>query len=486
MVTPQLDCTFWYLLRWQRLSSHGSSLCQSCLCHDFWRSPARPVLACYHLQPDCSIFLSNSRDLQLTKYFWILLQSKWNSVRPSFPLSSFWRVLRCSQKQVSVHWNGSSNCIILTYAEDTSSRLTMRWPVSLLKPSVLMSHPRMCLERLKIITLSWKTASYLRVPSTHSWRQCCLEFWLIQRPIPPCPVWKMWKVMFDLQLPGLTGNSCFIPHIASNLLEDAFEIWIDITLRNRLLRDREREIWTMASEIAEKMKYVTPVYHTSSIWASMSSSSGLKKKCTWESSQTSGNAQLEQNLFVCGWKRVRPRTLPTSCTSLLCHSYLVWACFSENTLRMKRPFLWGWKVEGMTAYSPGGSLKRSHTSRVLMKVLLMATARCRSRTSGPRWTLLRPWSWGRPGKVLKGEPESTFIAFYHMIKNNSNTLDSEADYSVTHGGDCWSGECNTYLLWHLQTENRQFFIYFFKKENFLKIFIQKNLNWSVTLFGDTL
>lgn len=52
----------------------------------------------------------------------------------------------------------------------------------------------------------------------------------------------MWKVTFDLQLPGFTGNSCFIPHIASNLLEDPFEIWIDITLRNRLLREREKNM----------------------------------------------------------------------------------------------------------------------------------------------------------------------------------------------------------------------------------------------------
>lgn len=40
------------------------------------------------------------------------------------------------------------------YEEDTSSRLMMRWPVSRLKPSVLMSHPKMCLKWLKMIMLS--------------------------------------------------------------------------------------------------------------------------------------------------------------------------------------------------------------------------------------------------------------------------------------------------------------------------------------------
>lgn len=34
----------------------------------------------------------------------------------------------------------------------------------------------------------------------------------------------------------------------------------------------------------------------------------------------------------------------------------------------KSPLRWGSKVEGMIRYSPGGSLKREHTSRRLMKV----------------------------------------------------------------------------------------------------------------------
>lgn len=116
-------------------------------------STARSIHICVH-----------SRDLLLTKYFWILLQSKWNSIRPNFPLSSFWRALRVTQEEVNIHLNSSSNWIISMYVEDTSSRLIMRWPVSRLKPSVLMSHPKMCLEGLKIIMLSWKTALYLRVP----------------------------------------------------------------------------------------------------------------------------------------------------------------------------------------------------------------------------------------------------------------------------------------------------------------------------------
>lgn len=52
----------------------------------------------------------------------------------------------------------------------------------------------------------------------------------------------MWKVIFDIQLPGFTVNSCVITHIASNMLEDCFEIGIDITLRNRLLREREKNV----------------------------------------------------------------------------------------------------------------------------------------------------------------------------------------------------------------------------------------------------
>lgn len=43
----------------------------------------------------------------LTKYFWILFQSKWNSIRPSFPLSSFWNVLKFIQKEKHVYFEGS-------------------------------------------------------------------------------------------------------------------------------------------------------------------------------------------------------------------------------------------------------------------------------------------------------------------------------------------------------------------------------------------
>lgn len=47
---------------------------------------------------------------------------------------------------------------------DTSSRLMMRWPVSRLKPSVLMSHPEMCLKWLKMLTLNRNTAPYPSAP----------------------------------------------------------------------------------------------------------------------------------------------------------------------------------------------------------------------------------------------------------------------------------------------------------------------------------
>lgn len=86
------------------------------------------------------------------------------------------------------------------------------------------------------------------------------------------------------------------------------------------------------------------------------------------------------------------KTCALALTWLVLHRYLVSASFSEKTLRTKLPFLWAGKVEGMMAYSPGGSLKRWHTSRVLMKVL-MATWFWRSSTSGPRWTLLEPLYW---------------------------------------------------------------------------------------------
>lgn len=222
---------------------------------------------------------------------------------------------------------------------------------------------------------------------THSETQSCSEFGLIQRLTPPYPVWIMWKVIFDLQfLQGIAVNSYSFTHISSNMLEDLFESWIDITLRDCHLCEGERKTWTLASEIAEKLKYRTQVFHTSSISASTSSSSGLNKKCT-----TWAHSVGVQSNNMCSVSD--PPPILTFRASLLYHRYLVLACFSENTLRMKLPFLWGLKVEGMMAYSPGGSLKRLQTSRVLMKSLLMATGRCRSRTSGPRWTFLRPLSW---------------------------------------------------------------------------------------------
>lgn len=143
----------------------------------------------------------------------------------------------------------------------------------------------------------------------------------------------------------------------------------------------------------------------------MSSSRGLKKqKCTaWAHSVGVQETHLQYVLTVkwrlfCDQSELSPldgcisSEVYRSVCVWLWHRYLVAACFSENTLRMKLPFLWGWKVEGTMAYSPGGSLKRSHTSRVLMKLPLMATALCRSRTSGPRWTLLRPLSWTLAGE----------------------------------------------------------------------------------------
>lgn len=145
--------------------------------------------------------------------------------------------------------------------------------------------------------------------------------------------------------------------------------------------------------------------------------------------------------------------LLTSCTSLLYHSYLVLACFSENTLRMKLPFLWGWKVEGIMAYSPGGSLKRSHTSRVLMNVLLMATACCCSRISGPRWTLPRPWSWGWPGRC--SNISQSHISLYFIKWQQQHSW-----FWSRHFSHWWYRQ--TYLFWHLQTGNRQgFFVCLF-------------------------
>lgn len=48
------------------------------------------------------------------------------------------------------------------------------------------------------------------------------------------------------------------------------------------------------------------------------------------------------------------------------------AFFSENSLTRKSASWWGWKVVGTSRYSPGGSVNRSDTSRVLMYVLLRA------------------------------------------------------------------------------------------------------------------
>lgn len=112
------------------------------------------------------------------------------------------------------------------------------------------------------------------------------------------------------------------------------------------------------------------------------------------------------------------------------HRYLVLASFSENTLRTNFPFLWGWKVEGMMAYSPGGSLKRSHTSRVLMKVLLIATAFWRSNTSGPRRMLQRPLYL-----------EEKVLFFFSSFLYTSLSLKWRRESWKTNQTQTWSGTC---------------------------------------------
>lgn len=66
------------------------------------------------------------------------------------------------------------------------------------------------------------------------------------------------------------------------------------------------------------------------------------------------------------------------------------ACFSVNTLTQKSPFLLGSKVDGTMRYSPGGSVKRLHTSRRLMKVSERAADAWRWKKLRLRWTLLWP------------------------------------------------------------------------------------------------
>ena len=83
----------------------------------------------------------------------------------------------------------------------------------------------------------------------------------------------------------------------------------------------------------------------------------------------------------------------TSHQSLSLMSHLLRASFSVNTLRTKLPLRCASNVDGTMTYSPGCTLKRSHTSLKLMKFLLRATASILSRTSGPRWMLLRPLNW---------------------------------------------------------------------------------------------
>lgn len=66
------------------------------------------------------------------------------------------------------------------------------------------------------------------------------------------------------------------------------------------------------------------------------------------------------------------------------------ACFSVKTLTQKSPFLLGSKVDGTMRYSPGGSEKRLHTSRRLMKVSERAADAWRWKKLRLRWTLLLP------------------------------------------------------------------------------------------------
>ncbi len=69
------------------------------------------------------------------------------------------------------------------------------------------------------------------------------------------------------------------------------------------------------------------------------------------------------------------------------------ACFSVNTRTQKSPFLFGSKVDGTIRYSPGGRLKRLHTSRRLMKVSERAAEAWRRKKFLFRWTFLWPAYW---------------------------------------------------------------------------------------------
>lgn len=102
--------------------------------------------------------------------------------------------------------------------------------------------------------------------------------------------------------------SCCSTHIASNLLEEVLEMRIHITLRNLLLweKDTGKSLSLMSNKstgsskfshleisvnVEFNIQYIFEVdFLTSSIWASMSSSRGLKKN---------RNAQLEHTLLVC-------------------------------------------------------------------------------------------------------------------------------------------------------------------------------------------
>lgn len=66
------------------------------------------------------------------------------------------------------------------------------------------------------------------------------------------------------------------------------------------------------------------------------------------------------------------------------------ACFSLKTRTQKSPLLLGSKVDGTIRYSPGGSEKRLHTSRRLMKVSERAAEAWRRKKFWFRWTFLWP------------------------------------------------------------------------------------------------
>lgn len=99
--------------------------------------------------------------------------------------------------------------------------------------------------------------------------------------------------------------------------------------------------------------------------------------------------------------------------SLMSESYWVSVCFSENTRMQKSPFWCGSKVEGTIRYSPGGSLKREHTSRRLMKVSDLAVWAWLRKKFLSRCTSRWPLNWRKVTIQIPG----LWLYVTHSINN---------------------------------------------------------------------